>query len=262
MSKPVFENLVVGTYGWQTPVVSSEFYPEDLPAEWQLDYYSNFSNLVVVPQEYWMSQLRVEEEDGAEEFEESEELREAFVDALLDESQVFLVLDCTENTGVDQVAYTHLCQILDSLDEELSIVGVLFRVQDQVSESRLTEILSEFVNTYQTYTNLYLSLILPAGINLAVHQNDLSQLATQFDSQFELSAENSNESLCIGDPVLWIEQLSTDGKQQAQILKTFVDNLPAGKEGAPIVVAGSQNHSSIQMASVQNLKVVSELMGY
>ena len=248
MMKPVFENLVVGTYGWQTPLVSPEFYPEDLPPEWQLDYYSNFSNLVVVPQSFWLSQLPVVQDEA------SEELRETFADALLDESQVLLVLDCTENTAQDQLAYAHLCQILDSLDEELSIVGVIFRVEEKVGESRLTEILSDFTKTYQNYTNLYLSLILPAGIDLEAFQNDLKPFG--FDS------DKSLENYFVGDPVLWIEQLSTDGKQQAQVLKTFVDNLPAGKEGAPIVVAGSQNHSSIQMASVQNLRVVSELMGY
>ncbi|WP_130536820.1 hypothetical protein [Thiomicrorhabdus indica] len=247
MSKPIFENLVVGTAGWQTPEVSQSFYPEDLPCEWQLDYYSNFSNLVVVPQSFWLSQLSLEDE-GAQ------ESREEFVDALLDESQVFLVLDCTENLDVFQKTYAKLCQMLDSFADELSIAGVIFKFEQRLSEQSFAEILSVFDGLYKNYTNSYLSLILPAGIDLTLYQDQLEKMGLDYLQE--------SESVCVGDPLLWINALSADGKQQAQVLKTFVENLPAGKEGAPVVVAGSENHKSIQMSAVQNVKVVSELMGY
>lgn len=248
MSKPIFENLVVGTAGWQTPEINPSFYPEDLPCEWQLDYYSNFSNLVVVPQSFWLSQLSLEENEGAQ------ESREEFVDALLDESQVFLVLDCTENLDAFMKTYAKLCQILDAFADELSIVGVIFKFEQRLSEQSFTEILSVFDGLNKSDTNSYLSLILPAGIDLTLYQDHLQKMGLDYLQE--------SECVCVGDPMLWINALSEDGKQQAQVLKTFVENLPAGKEGAPVVVAGSENHKSIQMSAVQNLKVVSELMGY
>lgn len=48
------ENLQIGTLGWVRPEGSAEFYPEDLPAEWQLDYYANAFRVVLVPQTQWL----------------------------------------------------------------------------------------------------------------------------------------------------------------------------------------------------------------
>ena len=47
------DNLQVGTYGWQHESWLDGFYPEDLPADWQLDYFSNAFRLVLVPQSVW-----------------------------------------------------------------------------------------------------------------------------------------------------------------------------------------------------------------
>jgi hypothetical protein len=49
------ENLQIGTYGWQYDSWLGEFYPEDLPADWQLDYFSNAFRVVLVPQSAWLA---------------------------------------------------------------------------------------------------------------------------------------------------------------------------------------------------------------
>jgi len=49
------ENLQIGTYGWQHDSWLGSFYPEDLPEEWQLDYFSNAFRVVLVPQSEWLS---------------------------------------------------------------------------------------------------------------------------------------------------------------------------------------------------------------
>jgi len=46
-------NINVGAYGWRHPHWLGEFYHEDLPQEWQLNYYSNVFNCVLVPADYW-----------------------------------------------------------------------------------------------------------------------------------------------------------------------------------------------------------------
>jgi len=51
------DNVNVGAYGWRHPHWLGEFYHEDLPQEWQLDYYSNVFNCVMVPADYWRSEL-------------------------------------------------------------------------------------------------------------------------------------------------------------------------------------------------------------
>ncbi len=49
------ENIQIGIYGWHRADLVGQFYPEDLPSEWQLDYYSNAFRVVLVPQLEWMN---------------------------------------------------------------------------------------------------------------------------------------------------------------------------------------------------------------
>ena len=43
----------VAARGWRHPAWVGDFYPEGLPADWQLSYYSNEFRAVVVPADYW-----------------------------------------------------------------------------------------------------------------------------------------------------------------------------------------------------------------
>jgi hypothetical protein len=45
--------ILIGSYGWLHDEWLGEFYPEDLPDEWQLGYYGNEFQVVLVPADYW-----------------------------------------------------------------------------------------------------------------------------------------------------------------------------------------------------------------
>lgn len=45
--------LLIGACGWDHPGWRGTFYPEDLPDDWQLGYYSNEYRVILVPAEYW-----------------------------------------------------------------------------------------------------------------------------------------------------------------------------------------------------------------
>lgn len=45
--------VLIGACGWQHNDWSGEFYPDDLPEEWQLGYYGNEYQVVLVPADYW-----------------------------------------------------------------------------------------------------------------------------------------------------------------------------------------------------------------
>jgi hypothetical protein len=47
------QTINIGTYGWRHPHWTGSFYPDDLPQGWQLTYYSNVFNAVMVPADYW-----------------------------------------------------------------------------------------------------------------------------------------------------------------------------------------------------------------
>ena len=49
------DNLQIGTYGWQYESWMGGFYPEDIPVDWQLDYYSNAYRVLLVPEQAWLS---------------------------------------------------------------------------------------------------------------------------------------------------------------------------------------------------------------
>lgn len=49
------DNLQIGVFGWQYSSWLGKYYPEDLPEEWMLDYYSNAYRVVLVPEQAWLS---------------------------------------------------------------------------------------------------------------------------------------------------------------------------------------------------------------
>ncbi len=48
--------VLIGACGWQHKGWSGAFYPEDLPEEWQLGYYGNEFQVVIVPANYWATE--------------------------------------------------------------------------------------------------------------------------------------------------------------------------------------------------------------
>ena len=48
-----YENLKIGARGWRHRQWNGLYYPDDLPVEWQLTYYANDFQVVLVPDEYW-----------------------------------------------------------------------------------------------------------------------------------------------------------------------------------------------------------------
>jgi len=47
------ENLRVGACGWQHAHWTGDFYPEDLPLDWRLNYYANEFPVVLLPEREW-----------------------------------------------------------------------------------------------------------------------------------------------------------------------------------------------------------------
>ncbi|MCW9012651.1 MAG: DUF72 domain-containing protein [Gammaproteobacteria bacterium] len=47
-------NLQVGAYGWRHERWLNNFYPDDLPPDWQLGFYANEFSAVLIPAHYWL----------------------------------------------------------------------------------------------------------------------------------------------------------------------------------------------------------------
>lgn len=61
------DNLFVGVKDWEREAWSGVFYPEDMPREWWLDYYSNQFSSVLVSESHWLNW----QADAIEEFYEA-----------------------------------------------------------------------------------------------------------------------------------------------------------------------------------------------
>lgn len=57
--------ILIGANGWLHPAWQTQFYPDDLPDDWQLGYYSNEFQIVLLPAAYWQS-IAAEIEDWLE----------------------------------------------------------------------------------------------------------------------------------------------------------------------------------------------------
>ena len=66
------ENILVGIQGWLHDRWQGSFYPEDLPADWQLDFYSNQFYCVLIEQEQWLNWTKKQLTEIAENLEDED----------------------------------------------------------------------------------------------------------------------------------------------------------------------------------------------
>ena len=68
--KKTHTDIIVAAHGWSHPGWGENFYPADLPEDWQLSFYSNEFRAVVVPASEWSSEDPLEMERWAEDVSE------------------------------------------------------------------------------------------------------------------------------------------------------------------------------------------------
>jgi hypothetical protein len=109
--------VLIGAYGWQHKDWLGEFYPDDLPDEWQLGYYGNEYQVVLVPASYWSQ--------GPDVFEE-----------WLQESNESLKMICEwPAQGSTQAQLTDARRAIDTLSSR--VLGVLVPLSREGTESEL-----------------------------------------------------------------------------------------------------------------------------
>lgn len=200
------ENLEVGCLSWNRSDWVGSYYPEDMPEEWWLDYYSNTYRLVLVPQNEWSLWSRDQIED------------------IVDSVEDFVFYFEFKGEPSDALLTKFRESILDSGLANVSGGVVVF------SEQPCTD-----VGKYK----------LP--VTLVSRAEKLSGWQWQNDGW-----------ICSGNPCGLIAHLTTDAKQQTELLKSFMQSLPEDSSGAALLICSEE----IDMNQVNNLKVIGELLGY
>lgn len=67
----VTHRILIGAYGWSHTAWQDDFYPHELPEDWQLAYYGNEFPVIMVPSAYWQQPGRALIEAALEDSAES-----------------------------------------------------------------------------------------------------------------------------------------------------------------------------------------------
>ncbi len=218
------ESLYIGTFGWRHDDWRGSFYPDDLPEEWQFDYFSNAFRVVLVPQEEWLTWSD----------ETLCELQESI------ETPFYMYLELKE-AGLPNHFFEHACEVMP-----LDVCAELEQLK------RVLSVLASSVAGLVVWSELEFTqrLLLDKPVTLVSRQYALPGWLWK------------KGGVCFsGHPLGVVFQLSSDGKEQVALLNDFMDSLSGVKAGTvshvPFIVGGK-----INMQQVANLKTVGELLGY
>lgn len=216
------ENIQVGAYGWNNASWQGNFYPEDLPEEWQFDFYNNMYRTVLVPQTEWLSW--------------TEEYLEELLEAVEAPFSFFLELDAsavkdpqTLKTVAEKTEF-----VIAALGDFFAGVVLFDNRQDKDAENE-----HNFSSVVEAFKSQPLTLV---SETLA-----LDGWSWEF-----------NGCRCSGNPCGVISKLTADAKQQAALMQDFEASLPENAKNAAFLIKDSQ----LAMQQLNNLKVVTELLGF
>lgn len=101
VANPRLTSVTLAAYGWMPKDWAQRFYPEDLPSNWQMVYYSNDFNEVLVPASAWESGALVADWSVLP---AGFELYLEITTALLESAHWAQVRECIEQTLATQIS--------------------------------------------------------------------------------------------------------------------------------------------------------------
>ncbi|NOX42999.1 MAG: hypothetical protein GXP19_04600 [Gammaproteobacteria bacterium] len=128
MSASSHKDILIGATGWNHEAWVGSYYPENLPEDWRLSFYSNEFTTVLVPECDW---INIQKEDI-----------EQWINDTHDEFIFFFEANLTTNTAIDQIQ--RAANLLESQNKDRSQVGaLLITVPPETSEADLLNINSK-----------------------------------------------------------------------------------------------------------------------
>lgn len=216
------KNINLGAYGWQHTHWQDTFYPADLPADWQLSYYSNEFNCVLVPAACWQGDACAQ--------------CESWLDSVHEDFQFFL--EC--HMGIfDVLDFDVFAESLQILRPQL--FGLVFLDEKQRIPPQIER---QFVSLFESLAvDVYASS--PVFVEQAgVHVGDVWRPEQPQISSFA-----------------YIEHELSNLREVRHYVEGFASQLEKVKpqvEDATMIV----HHANLQAANLSKLRAVVEIMGY
>ena len=191
------QNINLGTYGWRHSHWLNTFYPEDLPVsgaeDWQLTYFSNEFNAVLVPAGYWLTGESID--------------CETWLDAVHEGFQFFV--ECHVSM-LEFISMAELSANLKKLQPQL--VGLIFLDEKQQMSAAVKnqfEVLANSLIVESPQKNIW-RIDKPCTSNFAFIENDLSdlRLAKNITENFASQLENESATIIVHHAQLQASDLS------------------------------------------------------
>lgn len=215
-------NINLGACGWQRAHWLNGFYPEDLPEDWQLMYYSNEFTTVLVPASYWQTHLLA---DCVE-----------WIDSVHENFQ--FCVECHVDM-FEHLSMQALSEALQILQSQLS--ALVFLDDKQLMPVRVKK---DFIH-----------LIDQLGVDV---YSAGSWFDLEVDAQVRGVWRNTDSK---ASNFAFIENDLTDLRVARDLVEQFIASLEGSEqspEGATIIV----NHPHLQAGYLSKFRAVLDVMGY
>ena len=224
--------VLIGAHGWQHKGWFGSFYPEDLPKEWELGYYGNEFQLVIVPAGYWAVEADI-------------------FDEWLEESDESLQMICewpAENATSAQIADAQrgIAAVADR------VISILIPLASEVDNSQIT--------IYKALAEKYpLCFDLAADLEPEQHQSLLRWLAETFaDDDYAVTWRTDpahKTDLALGSVSLTRISGEVEPKQLREVLETI---LAASSENRSLMLIVDGEPPSMQL--LENAGTILDLL--
>ena len=220
-SKIESPGLLIGAYGWRHPQWAGSFYPDDMPEDWWLPYYSNEFSVVLVPE------CDIHNAVGI-----SSDMIESWGDDVNDGFLFFIELNDIQN-----------CQKVVSLLEPIWPFIGGFVLNCQVAES------GQFIDAVNVLNKVAPVCIGKQAADLiekSINHGDLSVRP----GQFGYSQETDVEAMAGDMALVLCEKLTDSGPKK---IRELVDNCLVNMKGVPfqaLFVGGGASSADIAKQAI------------
>lgn len=206
---------IIGSWGWRHSEWKKDvFYPDDLPEEWQLAYYSNEFDVAVVPASYWAV-------DGYGE--------DDWLDDVTDEFMFYI--DWPFQQLADQADYEKCAQYCQQLDQQLVAVLLNGDVWQTLSNEQQQWFKTATANfTVQQYNAVTETEYVPVsndkeqivGENVLLLHSDTTESLRDLGGRLGQLLANENQPTKIEYIILSNEKVKIDRLKELDTLVTLI----------------------------------------
>lgn len=218
------ENLSIGAVNWTHAKWQGGYYPDDMPTEWQLDFYSNQFNSVLLPIDDF---LLIEVEDCEE------------------------IVECLEGEAFS--IYVYYNREVEASSEILALI------QKQIN--RLEGFVKGMLVNAAVNNKALSELCHGADLTITQRGRREEFLASPEKQHWEWQVDTESDEVFWGEPLALVCQVPTSQAEQIDLLNRYGSSYGEIGLGAPIFFGDAEAHFYSDANALIKLQLVGEFLG-